>query len=186
MGDLRLGNAALSASLATATLDPSNDIVEDEGPDDASGQRDSMSLSSLSGISAPMDSATALRADARLRTLLDEHFDFIWRSLRRLGVPMTDVDDCTQQVFWVAARKVDLIAVGSERAFLFSTALRVASDSRRSRMRRREVQDDETIHPSDPGPRPDELADRVRARALLDTVLASMPIDLRAVFVLFE
>jgi hypothetical protein len=33
-------------------------------------------------------------------------------------------------VFWVAARKLELIEVGCERAFLFSTAMRVASDAR--------------------------------------------------------
>jgi RNA polymerase sigma-70 factor (ECF subfamily) len=126
-------------------------------------------------------------SDARLRTLVQDHFDFIWRSLRRLGVPHTDVDDCAQQVFWVAARKLALIAEGSERAFLFSTALRVASDARRSRVRRREVpQEEETRETHDTGPRPDEIADQKRARALLDEVLAQMSLDLRTVFVLFE
>lgn len=124
--------------------------------------------------------------EARLRAMVSHHFDFIWRSLRRLGVPPTDVDDCAQQVFWVAARKLSRIDGSSERAFLFSTALRVASDARRSRSRRREVCDEELSPISDPGPSPDELADRHRARALLDSVLESMPMDLRAVFVLFE
>jgi RNA polymerase sigma-70 factor (ECF subfamily) len=132
---------------------------------------------------APRPSA----ADARLRTLVADHFDFIWRSLRRLGVPHTDVDDCTQQVFWVAARKLPIICEGSERAFLFSTALRVASDARRSRVRRREVQQDDEGHQTcDAGPRPDEIADQKRARALLDEVLSAMPLELRTVFVLFE
>jgi RNA polymerase sigma-70 factor (ECF subfamily) len=54
-------------------------------------------------------------------------------------VPSDDVDDCAQQVFWVAARKLDDIEGDSERAFLFGTAMRVASDARRSRTRRREV-----------------------------------------------
>lgn len=126
-------------------------------------------------------------SDARLRSLVQDHFDFIWRSLRRLGVPHTDVDDCAQQVFWVAARKLALISEGSERAFLFSTALRVASDARRSRVRRREVpQEEETRETHDTGPRPDEIADQRRARALLDEVLAQMSLDLRTVFVLFE
>ena len=126
-------------------------------------------------------------ADARLRTLVAEHFDFIWRSLRRLGVPHTDVDDCTQQVFWVAARKLEIISEGSERAFLFSTALRVASDARRSRVRRREVQQDDEGHQTcDAGPRPDEIAEQRRARALLDEVLSAMALELRTVFVLFE
>ena len=127
-------------------------------------------------------------SEARLRSMVSDHYDFIWRSLRRLGVPNTDVDDCAQQVFWVAARKLDLITQGSERAFLFSTALRVASDARRSRVRRREVpqEDDARDTTCDSGPHPDEVADRKRARELLDEVLAAMPLDLRTVFVLFE
>jgi RNA polymerase sigma-70 factor, ECF subfamily len=126
-------------------------------------------------------------ADRRLRALVVEQYDFIWRSIRRLGVPPTDVDDCVQQVFWVAARKLDEIHAGSERAFLFSTALRVASDARRSRTRRREVPDQgEGCEALDPAPDPEELADKTRARALLDEVLDAMPMDLRAPFVLFE
>ena len=137
------------------------------------------------GVGADVEERS-VTADARLRALVAEHFDFIWRSLRRLGVPSTDVDDCTQQVFWVAARKLALIGEGSERAFLFSTALRVASDARRSRARRREVQEEDEVQRCDPGPSPDELADQRKARALLEQVLSSMPLDLRAVFVLFE
>ena len=125
-------------------------------------------------------------ADAQLRTLVDGHFDFIWRSLRRLGVPSTDVDDCAQQVFLVASRKLADIQAGSERAFLFSTAMRVASDERRSRTRRREVLEDDAREVLDPAPDPEEIADKARARALLDEVLDALPMDLRAPFVLFE
>jgi RNA polymerase sigma-70 factor, ECF subfamily len=126
-------------------------------------------------------------ADKRLRALVTEQYDFIWRSIRRLGVPPTDVDDCAQQVFWVASRKLDEIRPGSERAFLFGTALRVASDARRSRTRRREVPEQgEGAEALDPAPDPEELADKTRARALLDEVLDAMPMDLRAPFVLFE
>jgi RNA polymerase sigma-70 factor, ECF subfamily len=126
-------------------------------------------------------------ADKRLRALVTEQYDFIWRSIRRLGVPPTDVDDCAQQVFWVASRKLDEIRPGSERAFLFGTALRVASDARRSRTRRREVPEQgEGAEALDPAPDPEELADKQRARALLDEVLDAMPMDLRAPFVLFE
>jgi RNA polymerase sigma-70 factor (ECF subfamily) len=118
--------------------------------------------------------------------MVGEHFDFVWRSLRRLGVPQGEVDDCAQQVFWVAARKVGEISEGSERAYLFSTAMRVASDARRSRSRRREVGEDDATEALDPGPTPEEAADQRRARALLDEVLDAMPMDLRAPFVLFE
>jgi RNA polymerase sigma-70 factor, ECF subfamily len=91
-----------------------------------------------------------------------------------------------QQVFLVASRKLSSIEVGSEQAFLMGTALRVASDARRSRDRRREVPEDVDIQRIDPGPQPDELADQKRMRDLLDEVLADMPMDLKSVFVLFE
>ena len=137
-------------------------------------------------VAARASEARSSAADARLRAMVAAHYDFTWRSLRRLGVPATDVDDCAQQVFWVAARKLDLIAEGSERAFLFSTAMRVAADARRSRSRRREVHEDDAAEPLDPGPDPEQLADRRRARAVLDEVLDALPMELRAPFVLFE
>jgi RNA polymerase sigma-70 factor (ECF subfamily) len=125
--------------------------------------------------------------EARLRALVEAHHDFVWRSLRRLGVPASDVDDGTQQVFLVAARKLDAIEAGAERAFLFGTAMRVASDARRSRTRRREVpEDDAAGEQRDPAPSPEQLMEKRRARALLDEVLDAMDLDLRAVFVLFE
>lgn len=123
---------------------------------------------------------------ARLRAMVDLHFDAVWRTLRRLGVAATEMDDCAQQVFWVASRKLSSIAAGSEQAFLVGTAVRVAADARRSRGRRREVPTDDAIQRVDPGPQPDELAEQKRMRALLDEVLAAMPMDQRSVFVMFE
>jgi RNA polymerase sigma-70 factor (ECF subfamily) len=128
-----------------------------------------------------------VRDPARLRAMLAAHYDLVWRSLRRFGVRPGDVDDAAQQVFLVAARKLDVIEPGAERSFLVGTAMRVASDARRAATRRREVQDEDPIHERrDSSPGPEELADRHRARALLDEVLDGMPLDLRAVFVLFE
>jgi RNA polymerase sigma-70 factor (ECF subfamily) len=120
---------------------------------------------------------------AKLRALREEHFEFLWRSLRRLGVPEADVDDAVQQVFLVAARRV--IQPGAERAFLFSTALRVASHARRTLRRRRES-GEAVPEQTDATPSAEELLDQRRARALLDEVLEELPMDLRAVFILFE
>jgi len=118
--------------------------------------------------------------------MVDQHGDFVWRSLRRLGVPQSDVDDATQQVYIVAAGKLASIEPGRERAFLFATALRVASHARRGLGRRREVPSEAVAEQRDETPGPDELTDRRRGRALLDEALAEMPLDLRAVLVLFE
>ncbi|MCU0686761.1 MAG: sigma-70 family RNA polymerase sigma factor [Polyangiaceae bacterium] len=124
---------------------------------------------------------------ARLRRLVDTYFDFIWRSLRRLGVPEADADDAAQQVFLVVARKLPSIDPNNERSFLFGTALRVASDARRARRRRREDPTDPgSAEPSDNAPGPEDLVAQRRARALLDEVLETMPLDLQTVFVLFE
>lgn len=123
--------------------------------------------------------------DARLRKIRNEHFEFVWRSVRRLGVPEADADDATQQVFIVVARRLDVIAPGSERAFLFATALRVASHARRAAQRRGEVSG-ELPEALDAAPTPEELMDQRRARAVLDAVLEELPLDVRAVFILFE
>src|SRR5688572_10624733 len=73
---------------------------------------------------------------ARLRWIAAQHLDFVWRCLRRFGVSMTDADDATQQVFLVAALKLDEVPTDKERAFLFATAARIATNARRSTNRR--------------------------------------------------
>ncbi len=126
-------------------------------------------------------------AQARLRSMVDLHFDFIWRSLRRLGVPLDAVDDATQRVFLVAAKNIDAIAAPREKSYLFGSALRVAADFRRVRARVREVAAVEALESApDPSPAADELLDQKRAREILDTLLEEMPIELRTVLVLVE
>jgi RNA polymerase sigma-70 factor, ECF subfamily len=132
---------------------------------------------------APVHGAAA---QERLREMVVEHFQFVWRTLRRM-VPAEAVDDGVQRVFMVASRKVDLIAPGSERAFLFKTALWVAQLIRRTRSRRRETVGGEGLDDlRDPAPLPDETADWNLRRRLLDEVLDGMTAELRQVFVLFE
>lgn len=125
--------------------------------------------------------------EARLRRMLDESFDFIWRSLRRFGLSDDRADDAAQQVFIIASRKLDMIRPDAERSFLFGTAMRVASDMRRSAVARREIAHaDPAGDLADTSSSPDDLIDQRRAREMLDGVLHAMEEDLRAVFVLFE
>jgi len=122
----------------------------------------------------------------RLAAIARQHFDYVWRLLRRLGLSQSDADDVTQQAFLVASRRLDDIRPGSERSFLYRTALNSAYKHRRSHERRREDELDELslAIPGDPGL--EELVDRRRARVILDAVVETMPMDLRVVFVLFE
>ena len=126
-------------------------------------------------------------ADARLRSMVEAHFDFVWRSLRRLGVPAEQVDDAAQEVFWVAARKLDRIEQGRERAYLFAVAVRSASDARRAQARRREQSDTPLIEGVfDLAADVEVLVDQKRARELLDVVLEALPLELRTVLMLSE
>ena len=136
--------------------------------------------------SMAMDAREA--ADRQVQTWVELHYDFTWRSLRRLGVAQADSDDAAQQVFLVASRKAGSIRSGCVRAFLFQTALRVAADFRRACRRRREssIDDLECSNVADSSPLSDELIELRRARERLDQILDNMSLEVRAVFVLHE
>jgi len=119
--------------------------------------------------------------------MLDEHHRFIWRLLRRFGVAESQADDATQEVFCVAARRINDIKPGSERSFLYGVAIRTAADLRRRHHRRREqhVSGAITAAPMKGAGLETDL-DAKMARELLDDVLDEMEESLREVFVLFE
>lgn len=124
-----------------------------------------------------------------LATLVVDQKDFVYRSLRRSGLDAAAAEDAAQQVFLIASRKLDVITIGKEKAFLYRTARNVAAEYRRRSAKRIEVEliEEEVGNAtrSSLSP-PDELLDEQRARALLDEVLASMSEPLREVFVLCE
>ncbi len=137
-------------------------------------------------IEEPAPGAGPDDREAQVRALVANHYDFIWRSLRRVGLNDADADDAAQEVFVVAARKLEQIAAGKARSFLFGTALRVASTHRRADARRRERPAAEMGEHGDDAPGPEQIVERRRARALLDQVLDEIEMDSRTVFVLFE
>ncbi len=129
---------------------------------------------------------TRLRRDARLRSLVSAHCDFLARALRNLGVPEADIDDAVQRTFLVAAKRLDGIEPGAEKAFLYRTALHDAAHVRRTLARRREVAEERAGDRSDLVATPEHLADQRMARKLLDQLLNEMDPQIRSVFVLYE
>lgn len=119
-------------------------------------------------------------------SMVTRHIGFIWRTVRRLGVPASEADDATQQVFLIANDKLDSIRPGSERAFLVAVATRVASHARRAIHRREQAQQRLSESPQEIAPSVDRGPQRLEARDLLDRVLDTMPPNARVVFVLFE
>jgi RNA polymerase sigma-70 factor (ECF subfamily) len=123
-----------------------------------------------------------------LRDLFTQHYASIWRLLRRLGVREADLDDAAQEVFWVAARRLADIRIGSEHSFLYGVALRVASGERRKL--RNAGTPVFSICPESPVPcgkkNPEQRVEDKQARQLLDHVLDQMSPSLKSIFVLYE
>jgi len=135
------------------------------------------------GIPTPQE----LRRAERVRTLVVEHYASLWRFLRRLGVPEADAEDAAQKCLCVVNERLDAIEPGKDKSFLFGVALRVAQSVRRDG-RPHASDNDDALLAELPSIEPDpaEQLDDRRARAVLDTLLASLPLDLRSVFVLYE
>jgi RNA polymerase sigma-70 factor (ECF subfamily) len=141
------------------------------------------------GAEKPARTKRASRAERaknsrRVHTLFSDNYKQIWRLLRRFGVPELHADDAAQKVFLILAERITDVKPGSERAFLYGTAFRVATGFRRVSHREKptDLADEQKSHL----PRPDELTDRKRARDLLDRILSQMDDDLKTVFILYE
>lgn len=131
--------------------------------------------------------ATAAMADPNLTVegLILEHHEFVWRSLRRLGVPDADLEDAVQEVYLEASKR--LATITSARGFLFRSCMFVASHARRSIRRRREVHDDELLKRQiDPRITPEQAISQSEARQDLQRMLEKIPEEPRAIFILFE
>lgn len=132
--------------------------------------------------------AAADFASAELRAFVPvyrEHFGFVWRILRRLGVAPDQLDDATQEVFLVLHRR--LAGLGAEvslRSWLFGTARRVAADQRRGQHRReRRLQALAIVEAERGAPGPGEQAEAVD---FVQRFLARLDGDRRMVFVLAD
>ncbi|MDB4975877.1 MAG: polymerase sigma factor RpoE [Myxococcaceae bacterium] len=118
--------------------------------------------------------------------LYGEHFNFVWRSLRRLGVHPSWVEDAAQDTFLVVHRRLaDLRPDASAKAFLFGIALRVARDYRRRAQRKHAVSLDVEKEVSQLSG-PFERAAKAQAVRKLEAFLATLDEDRAAVFVLSE
>ncbi len=144
------------------------------------------SVAPISGVQLRVERADDASDTTRFHRLLVDNLDSVTRYLSRSGIPAGEVDDAAQEVFLIASAKLQTIALGSERAFLFATAAHVAQNARRAIYRRARAHDRLVHVLDDPTPSLEELTDQLRARALLDEVLEQMPVELRGIFVLFE
>jgi RNA polymerase sigma-70 factor (ECF subfamily) len=113
-------------------------------------------------------------------------FDYVWRSVRRLGVPDRDLPDVTHDVFVAVFRSLATFDPSRElRPWLFGVAVRVVSDYSRLARNKREALglQREVI---DSTPAPFETAERRETARFLDQLLATLDLPHRAVLVMHD
>ncbi len=124
--------------------------------------------------------------ERRITQTLAEHFETVWRSLRRFGVGESQADDAAQHVFVAFAARVHVVEPGRERSYLIGIAVRVAANFRRQHARSRE----DAVESVDVAPsseqNPESLLVQEQRRQQLDAALATLPDLQRQVFVLYE
>jgi RNA polymerase sigma-70 factor, ECF subfamily len=147
--------------------------------------------SDMLGVGSPVATDESLTPPASevppFETIYDTYFPYIWRSVQRLGVPSSQVDDVVQEIFLVVHRRLgDFEARSTIRTWLYGIALRVAR-VHRSRYRRTQGQTLDLEHLRAPdAARPDEQAANAEAVLLVHAVLDEMEDEQREVFVLAE
>ena len=113
------------------------------------------------------------------------HFSFVWRSLLRLGIPRSSVEDVAQDVFLVVRRRlVDYDPARSLPAWLFGIMRRVASEWRRSTGRAQRRLD--LLPPPPAAETTDRGAELGEAAEFVRRFLAELDEEWRMVFVLSE
>lgn len=118
----------------------------------------------------------------------EQHFSMVWRSLRRLGVPQSALDDAAQDVFLVLHRRWgDFRHQSSLRTWIYGILLRVASDhTRRARRERARWSPEEVPELESSAESPDHLYQQREAALLLRLALAQLEDKEREMLVLID
>lgn len=118
--------------------------------------------------------------------MFSAEFTWMWRTLRRLGVAPSDIEDVAHDIFVQVYAKIDAYDRSRPvRPWLFAFAYRSASDYRRLG-RHREMPTAELPEVSSEQPRADELLERNERAALVQAALEMVDFDRRAVLVAIE
>lgn len=138
-------------------------------------------------MSTPGEAARASRPDREscLQTIYRDHHAFVWRMLRRLGVPDASLDDGIQNVFVVVhRRRAHLRDDVPVRSWLYGIVRRVAADLRRGG--RRHLRKLQAVPAPRPPTAPDAELARAEAAAFVEAFLVQLDEPQRMAFVLAD
>jgi RNA polymerase sigma-70 factor (ECF subfamily) len=123
-------------------------------------------------------------ADSIFDSVYEQHFTFVWRCLRSLGVPAAGLDDAAQDVFLVVHRRLATFeGLSSFRTWLFGIVRHVAFNHRRTRERKGGLDAPTRDLPSaEPGPH--ESAEAAEVTAFVERFLDGLDDKKREVFAL--
>ena len=110
--------------------------------------------------------------------------DYVFRTLRRLGISPSELDDLAQELF-LALRQAwpDYDQTRPLRPYIFGIVFRIASTHQRKR--RREVVLG-LVEPDELSPGPDEALQAKQTRAVVLAALEKIPLPRRAVLVMYD
>jgi RNA polymerase sigma-70 factor, ECF subfamily len=113
-----------------------------------------------------------------------QELDYLWRTLRRLGVAASETEDLVQEVFLALRRSwPEYDRSRPLRPYLFGIAFRIAAANQRKRGREVATGMVEVL---DVAPGPDDALASKQARAVVMAALERIPLPRRAVLVMHD
>lgn len=138
------------------------------------------------GTATPLRDPPSGAPPLALGALYQEHFDFVWRTLRRYGVPEASLDDAVQDTFLVVnARLGGFEGRSSVRTWIFGIARRV-SRNHRPKPHREAGAETLSALPDTEGKSPLATLEMVQEARFLEALLARLGPDKREAFILVE
>ena len=123
----------------------------------------------------------------QFEAIYQEYFDFVWSSVKRLGVGSDSMDDVVQEVFIVVhSRLHTLQQPESLRSWLYGIVRRTVSGYRRSNLAKLTRESSAAAEGAPHEPTPLELTERAGELKLLDKLLSGLDEAKREVFLLVE
>ena len=120
------------------------------------------------------------------KAFYDAHFDFVYRTARRLGTPESEAEDVAHDVFVVVHRRLGTFRGGKVTSWLYRITANVSSAAHRRRRVRRAFEQLNVWVGADLPQTPARSAELRSASEQVDQILERMSPKKREVFALFE
>jgi RNA polymerase sigma-70 factor, ECF subfamily len=118
-------------------------------------------------------------------SVYEDHFPFVWRTLRMLGVRQAALEDAAQDTFSVVARQLGTFdGRAAVKTWIFAIAQRVAANHRRGDRRKLALLEPLGAELIAPQPSQEAEAEAAEAAGLIERYCETLDEERRAVFVL--